>query len=201
MAKKAGLPTGKVRLPIDDKLRELKTLRVAIVSEIVALEQSGANAVDRAQRKDLDRRARELLAGGEYSVPTSSRDLDAKLFELREELPVVDRAIELGEVQSRSEHVARSRKLVAEHSEEWLDLHRKRVMAVFALVHLNREIEALRKSLVTGGVVPSLPLDNYTLKMFGTDPNTNATGYWPLEYIKAAMKQGVITRKEFDENV
>ncbi len=192
---------GKVLLPIDHRLRELRTLRVATISEIVKLESQGASAEEPPSGESVDQRARKLLDGGEYQVPGAGRDPDHALFELRKELVVIDRALEFGQQRYLHEHGERARQLVVERGDEWRELQHKRVRAILALLSLNRATEDLRRQLRSGGLAPSLPLDGYSARLLGTGEAGTVVSHWALEFVKAAIAAGVVSKKEVDTNV
>ncbi len=185
----------KVRLPIDERLYQLKLMRVANISEQIALEKNGAVGREPGPGDDLDDRARTLLEAGEFHAPPAKKDESLRLHDLRQEVLVIDRAIQFGESRAIAEHGERARKLANECSKDWCALQRKRALAIVELIVANGEIEDMRASMMSGGQLPSLPLDGYSAKLFGT-PKTPNAGHWAREFLGAAVKLVVISQKE-----
>lgn len=192
--------TAPARLPIDEKIVTLRKQRVAKLAEILDLESAGAvPREDREETTSIEALALRLL-DGEAAVPPTSvprRDANARLFQFYRDLEVIDHALSIAGQRALVEHGARSRQLVAAHANDWRALHKQRAELVIDLLALNRRIEGMRSSMMSGGQFPGIELDGFTARLFGVGRLHNAPGHWAIEFLKAAAKAGLISEKDF----
>ena len=63
--------------------------------------------------------------------------------------------------------------------QRWMALQRERALTLISLRDINEEIEDIRPEL------EDPPLDNFTIKLGGTDEQPGISGLWLESYIKA----------------
>ncbi|MBB4422310.1 hypothetical protein GGD66_000836 [Bradyrhizobium sp. CIR48] len=189
-----------VRLPIDDKIVDLRKQRVAKLAEILDLESAGAVPREEVREAASIETLALRLLDGEAAPPSSSlsrRDANARLFQFYLDLEVIDRALSIANHRALVDHGERSRQLVAAHREDWRALQKKRAELLIDLLALNRRIEGLKFSMKSGGQFPGIELDDFTARLFGVGRLHNVPGHWAFEFLKAAAKAGLISEKDF----
>jgi hypothetical protein len=198
MAKKPNIESGS--LAIDDKVAELRTRRVAVISEIIKLEKANTFAVEPPDPEDnIEAKAYGLLNGSSYAAaPVASRKPGVELHQKRREIQIIDRAIALGEQQSFIAHLERGREVHSEHDAEIRDLQRQRALTVAALFLLNDKIEGLRTKLLGNGPAVAHGLDGWTLRLFGTSSPSTPLNHWARKYLAECVKSGIVTEKELN---
>ena len=72
----------------------------------------------------------------------------------------------------------------------WMALQRERAMTLVSLRDINGQIEDMRPEL------RDPPLDNFTIKLGGTDKQPGISGLWLESYIKQALAERVIREDE-----
>jgi hypothetical protein len=72
----------------------------------------------------------------------------------------------------------------------WMALQRKRALTLISLRDINEQIEDIRPEL------QNPPLDNFTIKLGGTDGQPGISGLWLESYIRQAMAERVIHEDE-----
>jgi hypothetical protein len=75
----------------------------------------------------------------------------------------------------------------------WMALQRERALTLISLRDINEEIEDIRPELVNP------PLDNFTIKLGGTDELPGISGLWVESYIKQALAERIIDEDEVAE--
>lgn len=191
--------TAPARLPIDDKIVDLRKQRVAKLAEILDLESAGAVPREEPQETASIEALALRLLDGETAPPITlpRRDANARLFQFYRDLEVIDHALSVAGQRALIEHGARSRQLVAAHHNDWRLLQKQRAELVVDLLALNRRIESLKSSMRSGGQFPGIELDGFTARLFGVGRLQNAPGHWAIEFLKAAAKVGLISEKDF----
>jgi hypothetical protein len=189
----------KRRLPIDDKIVELRKQRIAALTQILELEAAGATPEKPVEGDvNIDHAALRLLDGGTVDQRALVQsNPNARLYQFRFELEVIDRALVFAEQRQCSDHIARSRELAGKHQDEWLDLQRQRAEMVIGILTVNRKIEGLKASIRSGGQLAGLPFDDFTPRLFGVGRLQNVAGHFAIEFLKAAARAGLITDKDF----
>lgn len=189
--------------PTSSRVTELNALRRAKIEEIVELEKAGMVQRPRQLGEDLEGMASRLLDGA--PEPTNKipapPDPAYRLQELRDEIKLIDRAIEKGILRIEAEKVERARELLAQNASAWKALQRNRALAIAALFKANRQIAAMRSEILCGSSGLNLALDGFDTKLFGSFAEQNVTGHWPREFLKQAVKFGAISEKEVADNV
>ncbi|HEX2446858.1 MAG TPA: hypothetical protein VHK26_01550 [Methyloceanibacter sp.] len=74
--------------------------------------------------------------------------------------------------------------------QRWMALQRERALMLMALRDINEQIEDMRPEL------QDPPLDNFTIKLGGTDEQPGISGLWLESYIKQALAERVIHEDE-----
>ena len=74
--------------------------------------------------------------------------------------------------------------------QRWMALQRERSLTLMSLRNINEEIEDMRPEL------QDPPLDNFTIKLGGTDEQPGISGLWLESYIKQALAERVIHEDE-----
>ena len=72
----------------------------------------------------------------------------------------------------------------------WMALQRERALMLMSLRDINEKIEDMRPEL------QDPPLDNFTIKLGGTDEQPGISGLWLESYIKQALAERVIREDE-----
>ena len=72
----------------------------------------------------------------------------------------------------------------------WMALQRERALTLMSLRDINEQIEDIRPEL------QDPPLDNFTIKLGGTDKQPGISGLWLESYIKQALAERVIDEDE-----
>ena len=72
----------------------------------------------------------------------------------------------------------------------WMALQRERALTLMSLRDINEQIEDMRPEL------QDPPLDNFTIKLGGTDEQPGISGLWLESYIKLALAERVIREDE-----
>jgi hypothetical protein len=72
----------------------------------------------------------------------------------------------------------------------WMALQRERALTLMSLRDINEQIEDMRPEL------QDPPLDNFTIKLGGTDQQPGISGLWLESYIKQALAERVIREDE-----
>jgi hypothetical protein len=72
----------------------------------------------------------------------------------------------------------------------WMALQRERALTLMSLRDINEQIEDMRPEL------QDPPLDNFTIKLGGTDEQPGISGLWLESYIKQALAERVIREDE-----
>ena len=72
----------------------------------------------------------------------------------------------------------------------WMALQRERALTLMSLRDINEQIEDIRPEL------QDPPLDNFTIKLGGTDKEPGISGLWLESYIKQALAERVIDEDE-----
>jgi hypothetical protein len=188
-----------VRLPIDDRLDELRQQRDGVRQEKLALETLGTRPAEALQAANFDQEALALLDKDAKIVAAPvGPSASVRLHELENSLRKIDRAIELGGQRWAADHAARSRELIAEHSAEWAAAQRQRASILIDLMKANRSVEDLKQAMTSQGQLGgNLPLDGFTGRLFGTGGAQTPVNHWVYEYLKAAVAIGLIDAKDF----
>ena len=77
-----------------------------------------------------------------------------------------------------------------EQLNRWMRLQRERALMLIQLREVNGAIEDMRPEL------QDPPLDNFTVKLGGTDEQPGISGLWLESYIKQALAERVIYEDE-----
>ena len=72
----------------------------------------------------------------------------------------------------------------------WMTLQRERALTLMSLRDINEQIEDIRPEL------QDPPLDNFTIKLGGTDEQLGISGLWLESFIKQALAERVIEEGE-----
>ena len=72
----------------------------------------------------------------------------------------------------------------------WMALQRERALTLMSLRDINEQIEDMRPEL------QDPPLDNFTIKLGGTEEQPGISGLWLESYIKQALAERVIREDE-----
>jgi hypothetical protein len=72
----------------------------------------------------------------------------------------------------------------------WMALQRERALTLMSLRDINEQIEDMRPEL------QDPPLDNFTIKLAGTDEQPGISGLWLESYIKQVLAERVIREDE-----
>ena len=75
-------------------------------------------------------------------------------------------------------------------SQRWMALQRERALTLISLRDINEEIEDIRPEL------EDPPLDNFTIKLGGTDEQPGISGLWLESFIKEAVAERIIDEDE-----
>jgi hypothetical protein len=185
-------------LPIDTKLAELERTRLGLIASIVELEGSGAIPAEPPDPdSDMSGQAYALLNGSAYeSAPPINRDPNVVLFRKRRELVVVEAAIEIGRKQSIKANGELADARAKQHAPEWRELQRQRALTVAKLLDLNEKIESKKSEICSRGATPILEADGFTHRLFGPGSRGTALNYWPINYLEACIKAGIVKKGE-----
>lgn len=74
--------------------------------------------------------------------------------------------------------------------QRWMALQRERALTLMSLRDINGQIEDMRAEL------QDPPLDNFTIKLGGTDEQPGISGLWLESYIKQALAERIIDEGE-----
>jgi hypothetical protein len=191
------------RLPIDEKIVDLRKKRRAALEQILDLEKGGAipeKPVEGAVNID---HAALLLLDGDGGAANHSSPVDpnpnARLYRLRIDLDIIDRALVLAGQRSLSDHADQSRQLIASHQDEWRDLQRQRAEIVIELLRVNRRIEEFKTAVTSDGQLGNLDLDGYSGRLLGVGCLQNAPGHFAVEFLKSAAKAGLIAERDYKD--
>ena len=77
-----------------------------------------------------------------------------------------------------------------EQLNRWMRLQRERALMLMQLREVNEAIEDMRPEL------QDPPLDNFTIKLGGTDEQPGISGLWLESYLKQALAERVIYEDE-----
>jgi hypothetical protein len=138
--------------------------------------------------------------GGAANHSLIESNSNARLYGLRIDLDVIDRALAMAHQRALSDHAEQSRELIVAHQDEWRDLQRQRAELVIGLLRTNRKIENFKTAATSNGQLGNLDLDGYSGRLFGVGCLQNAPGHFAVEFLRVAAKIGLITTKDF-ENV
>lgn len=186
--------------PSDKLADELKALRRHALEELIPLENSGVKS--QIPQRGMSVRVAQLLGDAPSSVDHKPEFNPAqRIQELREQIVDLDCAIKIAIARSGIEHADRARELAAQNDSAWRALQRRRALAIMEMMKASRQIEAMRLQTISGGMVPNLPLDGFTLKLGGAFSDVCVTGHWHREFLKQAVTLGIITEKEISANV
>ena len=74
--------------------------------------------------------------------------------------------------------------------QRWMALQRERALTLMSLRDINEQIEDMRPAL------QDPPLDNFTIKLGGTDEQPGISGLWLESFIKQALAERVVHEDE-----
>ena len=191
--------TSNARLPIDDRLDELRQQRDGVRQEKLALEAMGTRPAEASQAANFDQEALALLDKDAKIVAAPVRpSANVRLHELEHTLRKIDRAIELGGQRWAADHAERSRELIAEYSADRTAAQRQRANFLIDLLKANRRVEDLKQAMTSQGQLGgNLPLDGFSGRLFGTGGTQTPLNHWVYEFLKAAAMIGLIDPKDF----
>jgi hypothetical protein len=189
------------RLAIDDKIVELRKRRLAALTLILALEAEGAipeKPIEGAVNIDLA--ALRLLDGdGGAASHSVEPNANVRLYRLRIDLDVIDRALQMAGQRALVDHGDQSRGLIAKHQDEWRDLQRQRAELVIGLLRVNRKIENFKSAVTSDGQLGNLNCDGFSGRLLGVGILENAAGHWAVSFLKAAAKIGLVSERDFKD--
>jgi hypothetical protein len=191
-------PATESLLPIDAKLAELERTRLGLLATIIELEKSGAIPTEPPNpNTDVSGKAYLLLNGSAFETPPAkNRNPDVDLFLKREELIVIDTALEIGRQQSLRANAELADARAKQRASEWRALQRERALAVAKLLDLNRQVEKLKSEICSRGATPILEADGFTHRLFGADSRLTVINHWPRQYLESCIKAGIIKQGE-----
>jgi hypothetical protein len=192
-------PATESLLPIDAKLAELERTREGLLASIIELEKSGAIPAEPPDPDtDVSGKAYVLLNGSAFETPPAkNRNPDTDLFLKRNELVVVDAALEIGRKQSLKANAEMADTRAKQRVPEWRKLQRERALTVAKLLELNDKIENLKGEICSRGATPILEADGFTHRLFGPGGSRGTVlNYWPMNYLEACIKAGIVKKGE-----
>jgi len=192
--------SGNWTAPSDKLTDELRALRSHALEELIPLEND-SGAKSQIPQRGMSARVAQLLGDTPSVDHKPEFNAAQRMQELREQIVDIDCAIKIAIARSGIEHADRARDLAAQNDSAWRALQRRRALAIMEMMKASRQIEAMRQQTISGGMVPNLPLDGFTLKLGGAFSDACVTGHWYREFLKQAVTLGIITEKELSANV
>lgn len=180
-------------LQFEARALELEQRRRETLAEIIAAEKAGAIATPAAQVSDAERRAMVLLAGddGEHVVEFHP---NVGLFEMRQELAAIDRAIQLARDAAFLGYVERLRAERSRRMDEWREAVHETAMLIARLQRANRVRERIAREIAGKiGVPVDLPSRVPPRALLGCGLSNDGEAY---EFHQRAIRDGIITPGE-----
>jgi hypothetical protein len=174
-------------------------LREAI-NAIVALEQSGVEAIDPSVGGGFnpDEAAALKLNGHAYVAAPTSKNSGVELFQLRREAEVLRKTLSLAASQAAEAQIDVGRELLAKHDGEIRALHKRRCTALLEVFASTAALERLRVRLLEAGSSVSHPLDGFSLRLGGELTPPTSANSWQRRYLSACREAGIIDDKDLE---
>lgn len=173
---------------------KLAQLQTDLTAKDKRLHEFYAKLASTVQHDPVQETAERMIAGGPASVHQRGR-MEGEITQLREDITVLQRAVELAKIQRDAAHSEASREACQAAAPE----HRKRVRAIvdaaIVLARANAAEQAIRDELESGG----LSAGQLRFMQYGHVGRLGEYSSFIVMYLREALEHGFITPAEFYE--